>query len=145
MNRGSGIRSRGAAVLLEQIARAVYIGREGGDMFPAQWAALRFFDRAGVQACTVGGLARYLGVTRGPASRTASSLVGRGLVETRANPDDGRTQLFSLTEAGAETLARDPLADLAVAIDELDHEITEHLFAALDDIYTVLMSKRPVK
>jgi DNA-binding MarR family transcriptional regulator len=114
-------------------------------MFPAQWAALRFFDRAGVQACTVGGLAKYLGVTRGPASRTASSLVKRGLADTRVNPDDGRAQLFSLTEAGAEALSRDPLADLANAIEELDHDIGEQLFAALDDIYAALTSMRRAK
>lgn len=145
MSRGPRRRSRGAALLLEQIARAVYERREAGGMFPAQWAALRFFDRAGPRARTVGGLAGYLGVTRGPASRTGSSLVKRGLVDTRPNPDDGRAPLFSLTRAGEEALAKDPLADLAVAIDRLDGATGGRFVSALDDVYAALKAARSAK
>lgn len=110
----------GLASLYEQVARAVYEDRSPQSLQPAQWSTLRFFDRAGPKARTVTGLARYLNVTPGPASRAANALERRGLVEARQNPDDGRSLLFDLTDAGRRQLEEDPILGFAEALEELD-------------------------
>lgn len=140
MSNGESVRvaDRAAAALLEQVARAVYEDREAGALFPAQWAALRYFQRAGYRARTVRGLATYLGVTRGPASRTAGSLVRRGLLNSEADPQDRRVTIFTMTPAGRNIMETDPLGRLAGAIASLDRDRRPALIAALEEIYAGL-------
>lgn len=113
------------ASLYEQVARAIYEDRGPNALHPAQWSALRFFGRAGGEARTVTGLARFLGVTLGPASRAASSLERRGLIASKRNPADGRSVLFDLTPLGAENLRNDPLQRLATALKRLNDDELE--------------------
>lgn len=110
------------ANLLEQTARNIYEDRGPAHLHPVQWSALRFFARANRSARSVAGLARYLGVTLGPASRTVGALRKNGLVDARKDPRDGRSSIISLTEEGRRVLERDPILRLAGAIEDLPGE-----------------------
>lgn len=106
----------GVAALFEQIARAIYEERGPKTLQPGQWPSLRYFQRAGPRARNVSGLAKYLGVTLGTASRSAAALARRGLIVARPNPEDGRGVVYDLSAAGEAALADDPLQRLAGAI-----------------------------
>lgn len=112
--------SLGLASLYEQVARAIYEERGPQSLQPGQWSSLRFFEQAGPSARNVSGLARYLGVTLGTASRAAAALARRGLIEAHPNPDDGRSVLFDLSTEGAAAMENDPLYRLANAIEAIE-------------------------
>lgn len=131
----------GVALLLEQTARAVYDRRSPKDIHPGQWSALRYFGRAGRFARTVNGLATYLGVTTAPASRAAAALVARGLVASEPHPTDRRSQIFSLTDAGRQALADDPIHRLARAVAKLPDPDRSRLVRQLDTLRRELDSR----
>lgn len=122
------------ATLIEQTARGIYEQRGPAHIHPVQWAALRFFARANRKARSVAGLARYLGVTLAPASRTVSALRKHGLVETMKDPNDARVSLVSLTETGRNVLKEDPIHGLAALLQDLPHEKFESLGATLAEV-----------
>ncbi|MEM1139017.1 MAG: MarR family transcriptional regulator [Pseudomonadota bacterium] len=126
---------------MEQTARAVYDRRSPQDIHPGQWSALRYFARAGRAAATVNGLARYLGVTSGPASRAIAALQRNGFLTAEPNPEDGRSQLYALTEKGKATLHDDPAHRLALAIAGLPDEAQDRLADSLELIYQHLETK----
>ncbi|WP_417514632.1 MarR family winged helix-turn-helix transcriptional regulator [Minwuia sp.] len=107
------------ATLIEQTARSIYDQRGPAHLHPVQWSAMRFFARANRRARSVAGLARYLGVTLAPASRTVSALKKHGMLTTEKDPDDARISVITLTEAGRRTLQDDPIQRLAHALDRL--------------------------
>jgi DNA-binding MarR family transcriptional regulator len=53
----------------------------------------------------VGAIAHAVGTGPSTVSRQVAALVAAGLVERRADPDDGRAQLLALTEAGVRCCA----------------------------------------
>ena len=53
----------------------------------------------------VGAIAQALGTDPSTVSRQATALVEAGLVERRADPDDGRSHLLAATESGARKCA----------------------------------------
>lgn len=110
----------GIASLYEQVARSVYEERGPKAIHPVQWSALRYFQRASSQAGTVSGLAKFLGVTSGPASRAVASLVKRGLIEPRPHPEDRRSMLYRLTATGQQAMTNDPINRLANALQCID-------------------------
>jgi DNA-binding MarR family transcriptional regulator len=107
------------AILLEQVARNIYPERAPTAMHPGQWAALRYFARANREARTVAGLARFLGITAGPASRAVSALVRKGLVSDQQDSADRRIRRIQVTPAGEELLQSDPLMDAARILETL--------------------------
>ena len=109
----------GMASLFEQLVRATYDKRGPTELQPAQWSALRYFERAGQRARTVSGLAKFMGVTMGPASRAAKALEGRGLLASQRDPNDARSLIFTLTPLGQGSLKSDPLKRLADALSDL--------------------------
>lgn len=131
-------KARGIALLLEQTARLVYDDKQPKSLHAVQWSALRFLERAGEQSRNVAGLARYLGVTSGPASRTAGSLVSRGLARMTDSPHDSRTKIISLTQEGQEKLREDPLNRAALIIQDLSDEEMTALAMALDKLHARL-------
>lgn len=133
----------GMASLYEQIIREVYDRRGPSELQPAQWAALRFFGRAGEDARTVSGLAAFLGVTMGPASRSAAALDRRGLITSAKNPNDARSVLFTITDAGQKKLTEDPLFKLVDAISGLDQTERQVLSNAIVKITEHLTENRP--
>ena len=132
-------RARAIALLLEQTARLVYDEKQPKDLHAVQWSALRFCERAGDTSRTVAGLARYLGVTSGPASRTAASLVARGLARMEESPRDSRSKVIHLTEIGEDALLHDPLNRCALVLaEELSEEEKAALAKALNKLYARL-------
>ena len=128
----------GLSLLLEQTARSIYDKRGPADIHPGQWSALRYFARANRKARTVAGLATFLGVTRGPASRATTSLVKHGLLSSEINEQDRRSPIFSITEKGEAALEEDPIIRLATAISELDGKRRMDLAESLEQLYTSL-------
>ncbi|GHA48770.1 hypothetical protein GCM10008927_12380 [Amylibacter ulvae] len=119
------------AVLLEQVLRKTYVRLGPQELQPAQWSALRYFKRIYPTGGTVSELSKFLGVTAGPASRAAHTLVKRGLLEARKNPDDKRSTFFCLTANGRAKLAQDPMLALAKNISTLTPTEQENLAETL--------------
>ncbi|MFE0459497.1 MarR family winged helix-turn-helix transcriptional regulator [Kitasatospora sp. NPDC058965] len=94
-----------ASALLASISVLVRRGRQapvdGGLSMPER-TALHQLDRSG--PTTSAALAREAQITAQAMGATLAALRERGLVERRADPDDGRRILLSLTEAGAQAL-----------------------------------------
>ena len=131
-------KARGLALLLEQSARLIYDQRHPNDLHAVQWSALRYFSRAGERARNVAGLSRYLGVTSAPASRTAASLLKRGLVSVSPSPDDSRSRVYDLTAAGTEMLKQDPINRVSDLLVGLSPEEQALLARVLDRICAAL-------
>ena len=111
------------------------------DLHPVQWAALRYYDRAGQLSRTVAGLARFLGVTKGPASRTTSRLLRGGYLVSQINQADRRAPHLSLTQHGRQVLKDDPIWRLASAINHLSHDEKASLASSLEAIITGLLEE----
>lgn len=125
--------------MLEQTARAVYDVRGPRAVHPGQWATLRYLDRAGRQARTVGGVASYLGVTHAPASRAVAALHRKGLVTVKADPEDRRVRRIDLTPAGRALLNSDPVNRLTSAIDAMREGERQEFARCLQMIYELLV------
>jgi DNA-binding MarR family transcriptional regulator len=137
-DKASSRQKRGIALLLEQSARLVYDQRDLHSLHQVQWSALRYFARAGGKTNNVAGLAKYLGVTTAPASRTAASLVKRGLTVSSPSPEDSRSRHFTVTHAGRALLEEDPLNRVSDILGHLSQEELTALAFALDKIYSGL-------
>lgn len=133
-DRTPGRQAVALATLIEQTARGIYEKRGPMHIHPVQWAALRFFARANRQARSVAGLARYMGGTLAPASRTVGALKKHGLITTTKNPDDARVSIIDLTEAGRAVLQDDPIYGLAALLEELPSDQFQHLGQTLASI-----------
>ena len=107
------------AELLELTARMLHSRGYAADLFPAQWAALRYFSRAPVNLRTASELARFQGLANGPVSRTVRTLVQKGLLAKAAEQPKGRAELLELTSTGRAMLEQDPTQAVEVAISEL--------------------------
>ncbi len=130
-----------SALLLEQLIRLVYPERGPQDMHPGQWAALRYLSRTNAEASTVAGLARYLGVTLGPASRAVSALTRKGLIKGQRDPKDGRSVRLSMTEPGIALIRLDPLQRLGVLISGLPSEQRTAIVDGVRQLFAGLSSK----
>jgi DNA-binding MarR family transcriptional regulator len=145
MSLGADRSGLGLAILLEQTVRLVYPERSPHDMHPGQWAALRYLSRANRDARTVAGLARFLGVTQGPASRAVSALERKGLVEGLRDPKDRRTIRLSLTKTGEDLLADDPIHAVAAALAALPAEQAAALRETVGDLFVALTDRKANK
>lgn len=107
------------AELLELTARMLHSRGYAADLFPAQWAALRYFSRAPVSQRTASELARFQGLANGPVSRTVRTLVQKGMLAKAAEQPKGRAELLEVTAAGRSMLEEDPTLALEAVISEL--------------------------
>lgn len=135
-------RAMGVASLLEQLNRRIYANEGPTGLKPAQWAALRFFLMAGKDTRTVSGLARFMGTTTGPASRSVKALVGRKLLDAKAHPTDKRSTVFELTDKARFLLENDPIIDLALSVSNMEVGKLEQLAECLVEIGTLLETRR---
>lgn len=108
-----------AADMLFHLARTASHPGSDNRLTTAQWAALRFFDRASAPSRTPSGFARFHATTRGTASQTVKSLEQLGFLQRVRSPRDGRSVIFELTAAGRDGLAGDPLRILEGALEGL--------------------------
>ena len=119
-------RVEGVTSLMEQLNRKIYANEGPTGLQAAQWSALRFFSKTGEMTRTVTGLATFMGITSGPASRSVRALVGRGYLRDDKNPHDKRSTLFYVTDEGMEKLKNDPLLKLQNSIEHLnDDELSD--------------------
>lgn len=112
------------------------------DLFPAQWAALRYFSRAPVGLRTASELARFQGLANGPVSRTVRTLVQKGLLAKAPEQPKGRAELLELTSAGLTILEQDPTKALEAVIGELGASEQDCLGRSLDLVVRRLSAKR---
>lgn len=103
------------AELLERLGHCACSEAFSAGLNPAQWAALRYFERANRFSRTVSAFARYHGTTRGTASQTIRALVQKGYLRRLPAKHDQRSFRLDLTEPALQALASDPLAELADA------------------------------
>lgn len=135
-------RINAVALLLDQAVRLV--GNLGFDrgLHPVQWSALRYFARVSGAAATVNGLASFQGTTAGPASRTVQALVAKGLVDTTADPHDGRRKIVVPTPEGLLRLKDDPVERLVSILSEMQDDQQAAFGAALERMVLALMSDK---
>ncbi|MCW5582157.1 MAG: MarR family transcriptional regulator [Luteimonas sp.] len=88
---------------------------------PAHSAVLRMLDDAG-PGMRAKAIAGRLAVTPASVSDTLATLEGRGWIERRPDPDDGRAVLVRLTRAGRRLAARlrSPLHGMGALLEGLD-------------------------
>jgi DNA-binding MarR family transcriptional regulator len=89
----------------------------------------------------VGAIAHAIGTDPSTVSRQVAALVAAGLVERRADPDDGRAQLLAVTEAGVQCCedGRRRRVELLATVlsrwpDESRHQLAELLGRFADDV-----------
>ncbi len=101
---------------------------------PAQWDSLRYVARANQLSRTPGGLASFLGTTKGTASQTLKALEKKGYVRRVADKADKRVRHLAITEAGEALLREDPLNCLDLAVRDLPPQLAEPLASALTQL-----------
>jgi DNA-binding MarR family transcriptional regulator len=85
------------------VRRLKQVQPDGGLSMP-ETSALSQIDREGPTTCSV--LAKREHITPQSMGVTLSTLETRGLLQRRADPDDGRRAVISLTRAGRDVLYR---------------------------------------
>ena len=113
---------RSVAELVEQLGRHACSEAFGAGLNPAQWSALRYFERANRFSRTVSAFARYHGTTRGTASQTVRALVAKGYLRRSPAEHDQRSFRLDLTERARQRLAADPLDAFVTAAATLPRE-----------------------
>jgi DNA-binding MarR family transcriptional regulator len=104
--------------MLAALRRAMRSGRQIGDLAPRHEAALAWLRRK--RQLTTAELARYEQITPQSMGAIVAELVERGWVVKSKDPEDGRRELLTLTDAGAATVNR---------TDEARHADLVHLLA----------------
>lgn len=130
------------AELLELTARKLHSRGHASGLFPAQWAALRYFSKAAPELATSSDLARFQGLANGPVSRTVRTLVQKGLLGKAADQPKGRAERMELTAAGRTLLESDPTLEVEAAIEELDEAARTCLASTLERIVGALPGPR---
>ncbi len=131
---GRSIPTTALARLMEQATRGLHSLGHDGDLYPAQWAALRYLATSEPEQRTAMAVARFQGLAFGPVSRTVRTLVAKGLLRKAGSAGRGRAELIELTAAGRKLMSQDPLNVVRAAIDDLPEPERESLASALEAI-----------
>lgn len=108
-------------IVSNHVSQAFARKLQGRGVTVAEWVALRLLFGEGGAAPSL--LAERMGMTRGAITKLADRLIGRALVERRADPQDGRAQILALSARGRALVPA--LAALADANDaEFFHTLT---------------------
>ena len=124
----------GLTRLLDRVGRMARGLQYSHGLNPAQWDSLRFVARANQLSRTPGGLAAFLGTTKGTASQTIKALEKKGYVRRVAHKSDKRVSHLTITEAGESLLNEDPLNCLDIAVRGLEPQLSESLSSALTQL-----------
>ena len=133
---------RELALSLHKLGRELHTQFSDRGLHAVQWSALRFYANAARNENTVSGLARYQGTTLGSASRTVSTLVNRGLLVPTTDPNDRRTKLLSVSEAGQQILSYDPLQRLEHALSLIPEDAVDLVHESIDAALVGLVNQR---
>lgn len=120
------------ASLLEQVARRIHSQGYASDLFPAQWAAIRYLENAPPQLRTAIDLARFQGLASGAVARTVRTLITKGILVKAGTIGRGRAEQLDLTDLGRRILTDDPLQSIAAALEVLRPEDRECLANGLE-------------
>ncbi|MFD7778889.1 MarR family winged helix-turn-helix transcriptional regulator [Streptomyces sp. NPDC059753] len=93
--------ARELRVMFSRLRRRLREVSDSQDLTPSQVSALNRLGKAG--AATASGLAASEGVRPQSMAATLAVLDQHGLIERRPDPEDGRRQLVTLTDAGRES------------------------------------------
>jgi len=135
------IRAVALARLLDQVARGLHSLGHGAEMFPAQWAAMRYFASADPTQRTAMALARFQGLAFGPVSRTVRTLIAKGYLRKAGSAGRGRAELIELTASGRRLLTHDPLEAVRESIEELSEPEKEAFASALERVLRVVHAR----
>ncbi len=127
--------------LLDRVGRMARGLQYSHGLNPAQWDSLRFVARANQLSRTPGGLAAFLGTTKGTASQTLKALEKKGYVRRVAHKSDKRVRHLAITEEGDALLAEDPLNCLDLAVRGLDPRLSDSLSSALAQLCGEMQSR----
>jgi DNA-binding MarR family transcriptional regulator len=119
------------AELLEALTRDIISREFTRDLNPAQWAALRFVNRANPSARSVTAFARARRTTTGTATRTVAALVHKGYLRRSPSTEDRRYDRLELTAKGDDILRVDPLLEVAAAVGGMPGKQRRALLEAL--------------
>ena len=114
-------RQHAAAILLEKIVRQTYTRRKSNEIQPLQWSILRYLDQRSGQKVSLNDLATYLGLTPAPVSRATDTLVSKGLIVKKRNPDHGRERTLAISQSGIDELKNDPICNVADHLAEISN------------------------
>ncbi|MFG3102018.1 MarR family winged helix-turn-helix transcriptional regulator [Streptomyces sp. NPDC048182] len=95
--------ARELRVVFSRLRRRLREVSADGDLTPSQESALALIAKQG--AVTASALAAAEGVRPQSMAATLAALDGHGLIRRTADPEDGRRQLVSLTDAGRSRIA----------------------------------------
>ena len=128
------------AALLEQMARRLHSQGYASQLFPAQWAALRYVHLAAPERRTAIDLARFQGLASGAVARTVRTLITKGYLVKRGTIGRGRAEQLELTDRGLALLKKDPLRKVADALAGLGPEERQTLVRSLETAIKATMS-----
>lgn len=127
--------------LLEQTFRHLHSDNYAEDLYPAQWAALRYFARAHPSQRTPSHFAKYQGISLPPVARTIRTMVKKGwLRKVDASGTTGKVAL-EITEAGCEKLAHDPAKAITAALACLPDDERAALASGLERLLRALANQ----
>ncbi|GMQ75776.1 MAG: MarR family transcriptional regulator [Gammaproteobacteria bacterium] len=130
------------ADLLEQLGRCACSEAFSAGLNPAQWSALRYFERANRFSRSVSAFAQYHGTTRGTASQTVRSLVQKGFLQRSPTKHDQRSFRLDLTERAQQVLGSDPFGEFVSAAGALPPEQCSALARGLRAMLEQVLDKR---
>ena len=126
------------AQAFELATRLAHARAHSQGLYPAQWAALRYFNTATGERRTAMALARYQGLAFGPVARTVRTLVAHGWLRKAGSAGRGRSEAIELTPEGETLLRSDPLVALVPALQKLSPAEQAALSVALQNILEAL-------
>ncbi|KAA0676473.1 MarR family transcriptional regulator [Roseomonas genomospecies 6] len=135
-------RARATAEVMAQVLRTTASLAFTDGLNPAQWAALRYFAQANASARSVVAFACHHGTTKGTASQTIAALLKKELLERHPSETDRRSIRLTVTAKGRAALAKDPLNELAAAIESLPPVQHGALAEGLDEVLRTLLARR---
>jgi len=133
---------RAVAELLDQLGHSACSEAFSAGLNPAQWSALRYFERANRFSRTVSAFAEYHGTTRGTASQTIRALIHKGYLQRLPAMHDQRSFRLDLTERARQVLAADPFAEFVSAAGALPSEQCSALARGLQAMLEQVLEKR---
>ena len=130
------------AELVEQLGHCACSEAFSAGLNPAQWAALRYFERANRFSRTVSAFARYHGTTRGTASQTIRTLVQKGYLLRLPAKHDQRSFRLDLTQTARQVLGSDPIGEFVSAASALPAAQCSALASGLRAMLDQVLEKR---